>query len=104
MQNVSYDMFQINLEIAYICFLLLCLSGNGGCACVTERRQLHIFLRRVARSYYFVSTVTSTTLHLCASFFGSYTLWLAFNTAVAFILVFVCGDAEWHMTQHLKSL
>ena len=29
--------------IANIYFVLLCLSGNGGCAGVTERRQLHIF-------------------------------------------------------------
>ena len=99
MQKFSYDMFKINLEIADICFVLLCLSGDGGCACVTERRQLHIFLRRVSRSYYFVST----TLHLRVSFFGSYALWLAFNTAVAFILVFFFGDDEWHMTRHLKT-
>ena len=32
-----------DVEIANIYFVLLCLSGNGGCAGVTERRQLHIF-------------------------------------------------------------
>ena len=44
MQKVSYVMFKDDVEIANICFVLLYLSGNGGCADVTERRQLHIFL------------------------------------------------------------
>ena len=43
MQKVSYIMFKVDVEIANICFVLLCVSENGGCAGVTERRQLHIF-------------------------------------------------------------
>ena len=82
-------MIGVHVEISNVCSLLLCVSENGGCAGVTERRPRHIFLRRVARSYYSVSTA----LHLRVSFFGSYALWLAFNTAVAFILVFAFGDA-----------
>ena len=42
-----------DVEIANIYFVLLCLSGNGGCAGVTERRQLHIFLVFVAGFCYF---------------------------------------------------
>ena len=36
-------MSKADVMIANMCFVLLCLSGNGGCAGVTERRQLHIF-------------------------------------------------------------
>ena len=36
-------MIGAHVDIANICSLLLFLSGNGGCAGVTERRQLHIF-------------------------------------------------------------
>ena len=39
----TYFMFKVDVMIANMCFVLLCLSGNGGCAGVTERRQLHIF-------------------------------------------------------------
>ena len=42
-----------DVEIANIYFVLLCLSGNGGCAGVTERRQLHIFFVFVAGFCYF---------------------------------------------------
>ena len=38
----------VDVEIANICFVVLCLSENGGCVGVTKRRQLHIFFRRVA--------------------------------------------------------
>ena len=38
-------MSKADVMIANMCFVLLCLSGNGGCAGVTEGRQLHIFLR-----------------------------------------------------------
>ena len=48
MQKVSYIMLEVDAEIANICFVVLCLSENGGCAGVTKRRQLHIFFRRVA--------------------------------------------------------
>ena len=48
MQKVSYIMLKVDAEIANICFVVLCLSENGGCAGVTKRRQLHIFFRRVA--------------------------------------------------------
>ena len=43
MQKVSYIMLEVDAEIANICFVVLCLSENGGCAGVTKRRQLHIF-------------------------------------------------------------
>ena len=42
-------MFDVDIMIADSCFVLLCLLGNGGCAGVTERRQLHIFLRCVCK-------------------------------------------------------
>ena len=45
---VSYFMFKVDAEIANICFVVLCLSENGGCAGVTKRRQLHIFFRCLA--------------------------------------------------------
>ena len=43
MQKVSYIMLKVDAEIANICFVMLCLSENSGCAGVTKRRQLHIF-------------------------------------------------------------
>ena len=49
MQKVSYVMFKVAVEIANICFVLLSLSVHGGCAGVTERRQLRIYLRSVCR-------------------------------------------------------
>ena len=36
-------MFDVDIMITGSCFVLLCLLGNGGCAGVTERSQLHIF-------------------------------------------------------------
>ena len=36
-------MIGAHVDIANICSLLLFPLGNGGCAGVTERRQLHIF-------------------------------------------------------------
>ena len=48
MQKVSYIMLEVDAEIANICFVLLCISENGGCAGVTKRRQLHIFFRCLA--------------------------------------------------------
>ena len=36
-------MFDVDIMITDSCFVLLFLLGNGGCAGVTERRQLHIF-------------------------------------------------------------
>ena len=48
MQKVSYIMLKVDAEIANICFVLLCLSENGGCAGVTKRRQLHNFFRCLA--------------------------------------------------------
>ena len=36
-------MFDVDIMITDSCFVLLCLLGNGGCAGVTERRQVHIF-------------------------------------------------------------
>ena len=48
MQKVSYIMLKVDAEIANICFVLLCLLENGGCAGVTKRRQLHIFFRSLA--------------------------------------------------------
>ena len=48
MQKVSYIMLEVDAEIANICFVLLYISENGGCAGVTKRRQLHIFFRCLA--------------------------------------------------------
>ena len=56
MQKVSYVMLKVDVEIANICYVLLCLLGNGGCAGVTERRQLHIFLRCVCRRVFLIAT------------------------------------------------
>ena len=81
---ISHD--GVHFEISNICSLLLCVSENGGCAVVTERRQLLFFLRRCCW------LVHLTTPHLCVSFFDLYALWLVFNTAVAFILIGACGD------------
>ena len=96
MQKVSYIMFKVDVEIANICFVLLCLSENGGCAGVTERRQLHIFLRCVG-----VCSLCNFTLHRCVSFVGLYALWLVFNTVSAFKLKAAFGYAGWHMSHYL---
>ena len=49
MHEVSYVMFKVAVEIANICFVLLSLSGNDGCAGVTGRRQLRNYLRCVCQ-------------------------------------------------------
>ena len=36
-------MFDVDIMITDSCFVLLFLLGNGGCAGVTERSQLHIY-------------------------------------------------------------
>ena len=53
MQKVSYIMLKVDAEIANICFVVLCLSENGGCAGVTKRRQFHIFFTPCGLSCYF---------------------------------------------------
>ena len=88
MQKVSYVMFKVAVEIANICFVLFFLSENGGCAGVTKRRHLHIFFA-VWLVMFFCHL---TMLLLCVSFFGSYALWLIFNTAIKFILKAAFGD------------
>jgi len=88
MQKVSYVMFKVAVEIANICFVLFFLSENGGCAGVTKRRQLHIFFA-VWLVMFFCHL---TMLLLCVSFFGSYALWLIFNSAIKVILKSAFGD------------
>ena len=46
---ISHD--GVHFEISDICSLLLCVSENGGCAVVTERRQLLFFCAGVAGSF-----------------------------------------------------
>ena len=75
-------MFKADVEIANICFVLPCLPGNGGCAGVTERRQLHIFCAVFAGG-----VPCATSRYICVSFIGFiglYALWLVFNTVSAF--------------------
>ena len=72
-------MFDVDIMITGSCFVLLCLLGNGGCAGVTERRQLHIFL------FSGVCSLCDFTLRLCVSFVGLYALWLVFSTVSAYI-------------------
>ena len=47
----SYLMIGVHVEISNICSLLLFVSENGGCAVVTERRQLLFFCAGVAGSF-----------------------------------------------------
>ena len=60
--KLSYLMIGAHVDIANICSLLLCVSENGGCAGVTERRQLHIFLRCVCWCSVFLMRLQATSL------------------------------------------
>ena len=136
-EKVSHVKFKVDVEFANICFELLSLSRNVGCARVACLFRLHfcffyfskkwwVFpckrfhmscLRLLLRLLTFVlccsffqKTVVAlvslredsfifffavwlvmffwnlTMLLLCVSFFGSYALWLIFNTAIKVIL------------------
>ena len=88
MQKVSYIMLKVDVEIANICFVLLCLSENGGCAGAL-REDSFIFFFAVWLVMFFCHL---TMLLLCVSFFGSYALWLIFNKAIKFKLKAAFGD------------
>ena len=55
-------MFKVDVEVADICYVLLFLSANGGCAGATERRELHISF---ALCSWLVPLCNLTTPHLC---------------------------------------
>ena len=74
-------MSDVDIMITDSFFVLLFLLGNGGCAGVTERRQLHIFFALCLR----VCFLCDFRLHLCVSFVGLYALWLVFSTVSAYI-------------------
>ncbi len=61
MQKVSYVMLKVDVEIANICFVLLSLLGNGGCAGVTERRQLSFVGIYTAQFRWFICTLVGFT-------------------------------------------
>ena len=92
MQKVSYVMFKVAVEIANICFVLFFLSENGQetvVALVSLREGSFIFFFAVWLVMFFCHL---TMLLLCVSFFGSYALWLIFNSAIQVILKPAFGD------------
>ena len=83
-------MIGAHVDIANICSLLLFPLGNGGCAGVTERRQLHTFFALCLPA---CGSLCDFRLHLYVSFVGLYALWLVFNTVSAYIFkaAFYCA-------------
>ena len=65
----------------HLFFVALSL-GNGSCASVTERRQLHIFFALCLPA---CGSLCDFRPHLYVSFVGLYALWLVFNTVSAYI-------------------
>ena len=67
-------MSDVDIMITDSCFVLLCLLGNGGCAGVTERSQLHIFfaLCLLACVPYVTSGYISVSVSLVYMHFGWY--------------------------------
>ena len=149
-EKVSYVKFKVYVEIANICFELLCLSRNVGCARVACLFRLHFCFFSFSKKWwvfpckrfhmsclrlllrlltfvlccsFFQKTVVAlvslregsfifffavwlvmffchlTMLLLCVSFFGSYALWLIFNTAIKFILKAAFVDDGWRTSQ-----
>ena len=73
----------------HLFFVALSL-GNGSCASVTERRQLHIFFALCLPA---CGSLCDFRPHLYVSFVGLYALWLVFNTVSAYIFkaAFYCA-------------
>ena len=68
-------MFDVDIMITDSCFVLLFPLGNGGCAGVTERRQLHIFLRCVCRRVFRVPYAPSGYISVSVSLVYMHSGW-----------------------------